>query len=202
MTNENAFWTHPTAIVDPGAKIGRGTKIWHFSHICGQEVEIGEQCSFGQNCYVGSRVKIGKGVRVQNNVSLYDLVVLEDYVFCGPSMVFTNVMNPRAHVPRKEEYQPTLVRRGATLGANCTVVCGTEIGRFAFIGAGCVVTKDVPEFAIMIGVPARQIGWMCHCGVQLEEKVGKVACKTCASEYDLSETACKPLVLKNCFEEK
>lgn len=202
MTHENAFWAHPTAIVDPGAKIGAGTKIWHFSHISGPEVEIGANCSFGQNSYVGPRVKIGEGVRVQNNVSIFDLVVLEDYVFCGPSMVFTNVVNPRAHVPRKEEFKPTIVRRGATLGANCTIVCGVEIGRFAFVGAGAVITKDVPEFAIMVGVPARQRGWMCHCGVQLPGLGLKTTCTVCASEYQVSEHACKPLVLKNCFEEK
>lgn len=201
MTQENAVWVHPTAVVDAGAEIGRGTKVWHFSHICGADVHIGENCSFGQNCYVGPRVRIGRGVRVQNNVSIYDLVILEDYVFCGPSMVFTNVQNPRSHIPRKDEFKPTVVRRGATLGANCTIVCGTEIGRFAFIGAGTVVTKDVPDFALMVGVSARQIGWMCHCGIRLEGS-GSVHCKTCGSEYKISETKCTPVTLKGCFEEK
>ncbi len=205
MTHENAFWAHPTAIVDAGAKIGAGTKIWHFSHISGDEVQIGPQCSFGQNSYVGPRVKIGKGVRVQNNVSIFDLVVLEDFVFCGPSMVFTNVTNPRAHIPRKDEFKPTIVRRGATLGANCTVICGVEIGRFAFVAAGAVITKDVPAFGMMVGVPARLRGWMCHCGVQLPGTTGKAdqsTCPACASEYEITEHACKPLLLKNCFEEK
>ena len=149
VMQENSFWAHPTAIVDSGAKIGAGTKIWHFSHICGDQVQIGSECSFGQNVYVGNRVRIGRGVRVQNNVSIYDLVELEDYVFCGPSVVFTNVMNPRAHIPRKSEFMKTIVRHGASLGANSTLVCGVEVGRFAFVAAGAVVTKNVPAFALV-----------------------------------------------------
>lgn len=195
------YWAHSTAIVDPGAKIGKDTKIWHYSHICGTEVTIGDGCSFGQNCYVGPRTKIGRGVRVQNNVSIYDLVELEDYVFCGPSMVFTNVINPRSHIPRKDEFQKTIVRHGATLGANCTIVCGVEIGRFALIAAGAVITKDVPAFAVMRGVPARQYGWVCHCGVGLEG-VGRIACPSCGSQYEVDGERFKPLTLKNCFEEK
>lgn len=182
-----AYWKHETAIVDPGAQIGDGTKIWHFSHVCGTEVQIGLDCSLGQNVYVGPRVIIGNGVRIQNNVSVYDLVELEDYVFCGPSAVFTNVINPRSHVPRKSEFKRTRVRRGASLGANCTIVCGIEIGQFAFIGAGAVVTKDVPDFALMVGVPARQTGWICQCGIQLQDlKPHQTArCSDCGSEYVL-----------------
>ena len=205
MAQENTVWSHPSAVVDPRAVIGLGTKVWHFSHICGDEVTIGENCSFGQNCYVGNRVQIGKGVRVQNNVSIYDLVTLEDYVFCGPSVVFTNVFNPRAHIPRKTEYRRTLVRRGVSLGANSTVVCGVEIGRFAFIAAGAVVTKNVPAFALMQGVPAKQSGWMCHCGVKLQVPVAGSAqesCLACGSEYKLDAAGLTPLALKNCFEDK
>ena len=199
---EKEFTLHPTSEVDPGAKIGAGTKIWHFSHICGDEVTIGRNCSFGQNTYVGNRVKIGNGVRVQNNVSIYDFVEIEDFVFCGPSMVFTNVINPRAHVPRKDEFKKTIVRRGATLGANCTIVCGVEIGRFAFVAAGAVVNQNVSPFALVMGIPARFSGWMCHCGISLGKKLGQVTCQTCQSQYQIDGNACKPVLLKNCFEEK
>ena len=158
---------HPTAIIDEGAKIGAGTRIWHWVHICGG-AEIGTDCSFGQNVFVGNKVSIGNNVKIQNNVSVYDEVVLEDDVFCGPSMVFTNVHNPRSAIPRKDEYRPTLVKKGATLGANCTIICGVTIGRYAFIGAGAVVTKDVPDFALMAGVPARQIGKVNEAGERVE----------------------------------
>lgn len=158
---------HPTAIIDDGAKIGDGTRIWHWVHICGG-AEIGRDCSFGQNVFVGNKVSIGNNVKIQNNVSVYDEVVLEDDVFCGPSMVFTNVHNPRSAIPRKDEYRPTLVKQGATLGANCTIICGVTIGRYAFIGAGAVVTKDVPDFALMAGVPARQIGRVNEAGERVE----------------------------------
>lgn len=187
-----AYWHHPTAVIDSGAVIGEDTKIWHFSHVCGQETVIGARCSLGQNVYVGPRVRIGSGCRIQNNVSVYDLVELEDDVFCGPSMVFTNVINPRAHVPRKSEFKPTRVRRGATLGANCTVVCGITIGEFAFIGAGAVVTRDVPAFAVMTGVPARRSGWMCQCGQPLRD-TGQVKCSACASEYKITGDTCEAL---------
>ncbi len=207
--NDSTFWAHPTAIVDQGAKIGAGTKIWHFSHVCGNEVQIGENCSLAQNVYVGPRVKIGRGCRIQNNVSVYDLVELEDYVFCGPAMVFTNVINPRAHIPRKDEFKRTLVRAGATLGANCTIVCGTTVGRFALIAAGAVVTKDVPEFAVMAGVPARRMGWVCHCGVGLKDTKtsGSVNCKSCGSSYTLENASTPnerllPVELKGCFTQK
>jgi UDP-2-acetamido-3-amino-2,3-dideoxy-glucuronate N-acetyltransferase len=157
---------HPSAIVDAGAQIGDGSRVWHFAHICGG-ARIGGRCSFGQGVFVGNDVTIGDNVKVQNNVSVYDAVQLEDDVFCGPSMVFTNVYNPRSAVVRKDEYRKTLVRRGATLGANCTIVCGVTIGRYAFVGAGAVVNDDVPDFALMVGVPARQIGWMSRFGERL-----------------------------------
>ena len=157
---------HPSAIVDPGATIGEDCRIWHWVHVSGGAV-IGSRCSLGQNVYVGNRVVIGNNVKIQNNVSVYDAVTLEDDVFCGPSMVFTNVYNPRSAVVRKDEYRPTLVKRGATLGANCTVVCGNAVGQYAFVGAGSVVTKDVPDYALVIGNPGRISGWMCQCGVKL-----------------------------------
>ena len=157
---------HPTAIVDAGALLGEDCRVWHFAHIC-SGARIGSHCSFGQNVYVGNEVVIGNNVKIQNNVSVYDAVTIEDDVFCGPSMVFTNVYNPRAHVTRKHEYRATLVRRGATLGANCTVVCGVTIGQYAFVGAGAVVNRDVPDYALIVGVPARQIGWMSRFGERL-----------------------------------
>lgn len=157
---------HETAIVDDGARIGAGTRIWHWTHVCGGAV-IGEGCSLGQNVFVANRVRIGNRVKIQNNVSVYDNVVLEDGVFCGPSCVFTNVINPRAEITRKDEYRDTLIRRGATLGANCTVVCGATVGEYAFIGAGAVVTRDVPDYALMVGVPARRDGWMSKAGSRL-----------------------------------
>ena len=167
MTKSIRWWKHESAIVDEGATIGEGTKIWHFSHICSGAV-IGNACSLGQNVFVGNQVVIGNNCKIQNNVSVYDNVTLEDDVFCGPSMVFTNVYNPRSAVSRKNEYRDTLVGQGATLGANCTIVCGVTIGRYAFIGAGAVVNKDVPDYALMVGVPARQIGWMSEYGEQLD----------------------------------
>jgi UDP-2-acetamido-3-amino-2,3-dideoxy-glucuronate N-acetyltransferase len=152
-----SFWAHETAIVDEGARIGTGTRVWHFSHVCAGAV-VGERCSFGQNVFVANRVVIGDNVKIQNNVSVYDEVTLESDVFCGPSMVFTNVINPRSHVPRKDEYLRTLVKRGASLGANCTVLCGHTIGEYAFVAAGAVVTRDVADHAMVAGHPARVIG--------------------------------------------
>ncbi len=157
---------HPSAIVDAGAQLGEGTRVWHFVHVSAG-ARIGQRCALGQGVFVGNDVQIGDNVRIQNNVSVYDAVTLEDDVFCGPSMVFTNVNNPRSAVPRKSEYRPTLVRRGATLGANCTVVCGITIGEHAFVGAGAVVSRDVKPFALVVGVPARRIGWMSRHGERL-----------------------------------
>ncbi|MBI3346618.1 MAG: N-acetyltransferase [Burkholderiales bacterium] len=157
---------HPSAIVDDGAQLGDDCRVWHFVHISAG-ARIGAGCSFGQNVYVGNDVLIGDNVKIQNNVSVYDAVTLEDDVFCGPSMVFTNVYNPRSAVTRKDEYRRTLVRQGATLGANSTIVCGTTVGRYAFVGAGAVINRDVPDFALMVGVPARQIGWMSRFGEKL-----------------------------------
>jgi UDP-2-acetamido-3-amino-2,3-dideoxy-glucuronate N-acetyltransferase len=162
----NATAIHPSAVVDAGAVLGEGCRVWHFVHISAG-ARIGRDCSFGQNVFVGNDVRIGDNVKVQNNVSVYDAVTLEDDVFCGPSMVFTNVYNPRAAIARRNEYRRTLVKRGATLGANCTVVCGITIGEHAFVGAGAVVNRDVPDFALMLGVPARQAGWMSRHGERL-----------------------------------
>lgn len=175
-----SYFVHPTAIIDQGAVIGAETRIWHWVHVCGQ-ARIGERCSLGQNVFVGNRVVIGNNVKVQNNVSLYDNVTIEDDVFCGPSMVFTNVYNPRAAVPRKDEYMSTLVRRGATLGANCTVICGVTIGQSAFVAAGAVVTRNVPDYALVVGIPARHIGWMSEYGERLDLPLeGQAEC-VCAS---------------------
>jgi UDP-2-acetamido-3-amino-2,3-dideoxy-glucuronate N-acetyltransferase len=158
---------HPSAVVDEGARLGRGTRVWHFSHVCAG-ARIGDDCSLGQNVFVANDVEIGNNVKIQNNVSLYDAVRIEDDVFCGPSMVFTNVYNPRSAVPRRDQYRETLIRRGATIGANATIICGTQVGRYAFIAAGAVVNRDVPDFALMAGVPARQIGWMSRYGERLD----------------------------------
>ncbi len=158
---------HETAIIDVGAQIGNETRVWHWVHICGGAV-IGEKCSLGQNVFIGNRVTIGNNVKIQNNVSVYDNVFIESDVFCGPSMVFTNVYNPRSAVTRKDEYRDTFVKKGATLGANCTIVCGVTIGEYAFVGAGSVINKNVPDFALMVGVPAKQIGWMSRFGERME----------------------------------
>ena len=180
---------HASAIVDPGASIGEDTRVWHFVHVSGGAT-IGAGCSLGQNVYVGDEVRIGRNVKIQNNVSVYDRVTLEDDVFCGPSMVFTNVYNPRSAVSRREEFRETLVRRGATLGANCTVVCGVSIGRYAFVGAGAVVNRDVPDFALMVGVPARRIGWMSMYGERLDLPLvgsGRTRCPHTGVLYTLEE---------------
>lgn len=183
----NNFTVHPTAIVDAGAQIGAGSRVWHWVHICGQAV-IGEKCSLGQNVFVGNRVRIGNNCKIQNNVSVYDNVTLEDDVFCGPSMVFTNVYNPRSAVTRKDEYLDTVVRRGATLGANCTIVCGVTVGEFAFVAAGAVINRNVPAYALMAGVPARQIGWMSEYGERLELPLtgdGQTTCPHTGRAYHL-----------------
>ncbi len=176
------YFAHESSYVDDGAQIGRGTKIWHFTHVMPGAV-IGERCNLGQNVVVMPGTRIGNNVKIQNNVSIYEGVTLEDDVFCGPSCVFTNVLNPRSHISRRREYRPTLVRRGATIGANATVVCGVTLGRYAFIGAGAVVTADVPDFALMLGVPARQAGWMCQCGIRLEITGSAAHCASCGAGY-------------------
>jgi UDP-2-acetamido-3-amino-2,3-dideoxy-glucuronate N-acetyltransferase len=191
MGAENRFWKHDSAVVDDGAQIGSGTRIWHWVHVCAG-AQIGDDCTLGQNVFIANRVKIGNNVRIQNNVSVYDDVTLEDDVFCGPSMVFTNVINPRSHVPRKGEYRKTTVLRGATLGANATILCGHTIGRYSFVGAGAVVTTDVPAYALVVGTPARRIGWVCACGTRLKTAVGKSVCSECRAVYILDGEACIP----------
>lgn len=176
------YFKHESACVEDGARVGSGTRIWHFSHVM-PLAEIGPDCTLGQNVYVANHVRIGRGVKIQNNVSIYEGVVLEDYVFCGPSMVFTNVRTPRSEFPRKPDYQPTRVRRGATLGANATVLCGITIGAAAFIAAGAVVTHDVPDFALMAGMPARVSGWVCACGPRLAFEGTDARCGECGRRY-------------------
>lgn len=181
-------YQHPSAIVDEGAQIGEGSRVWHFVHVCAG-ARIGRGVSLGQNVFVGNRVVIGDHCKIQNNVSVYDNVTLEDGVFCGPSMVFTNVYNPRGLIERKDQYRDTLVKHGATLGANCTIVCGVTIGAFAFVGAGAVVNKDVPDFALMLGVPARQVGWMSAFGERLDLPLtgeGAVMCQHTKDLYALA----------------
>ena len=177
-----SYYAHPTASVDPGALVGDQTKVWHYSHVM-EGARIGRDCILGQNVFVGRNVRIGKGVKVQNNVSVYEGVELEDYVFCGPSMVFTNVINPRSEIERKQQFQQTLVKQGATLGANCTVLCGLNIGRYALAGAGAVVTRDVPDYALVVGVPARAQGWVCECGERLTFESGVSRCSICHKRY-------------------
>jgi UDP-2-acetamido-3-amino-2,3-dideoxy-glucuronate N-acetyltransferase len=180
------YFVHQSSYVDAPCAIGAGTKIWHFSHVMAN-CRIGERCNIGQNVVISPDVTIGNNVKIQNNVSVYTGCILEDDVFCGPSMVFTNVVNPRSHVTRKDEYKQTLVRRGASLGANCTVVCGTTIGRYAFIGAGSVVTRDVPDYALIYGNPARLRGWICACGVKLpftaNDAAEEAVCAACGAGY-------------------
>lgn len=183
---------HASAIVDDGATIGAGSKIWHWCHVS-SGAEIGRGCSLGQNVFVANRVRIGDDCKIQNNVSVYDNVTLEDGVFCGPSMVFTNVYNPRSQISRKDEYRDTLVKQGATLGANCTIVCGVTIGQYAFVGAGAVINRDVPDFALMVGVPARQIGWMSRFGEQLDLPLsgsGETLCQHTQERYHLVDGRC------------
>lgn len=189
------YTAHHTAIIDEGAQIGSGCRIWHWAHICGDS-SIGTDCSLGQNVYIGNNVVIGNNVKIQNNVSVYDNVVLEDDVFCGPSMVFTNVINPRSAVPRKKEFMDTLVKKGATLGANCTIICGNTIGEHAFIGAGSVVTRNVPAHGLVVGVPAKQVGWMSHHGERLElpiEGTGEALCPHSGRRYLLEGAVLKVL---------
>jgi UDP-2-acetamido-3-amino-2,3-dideoxy-glucuronate N-acetyltransferase len=184
---------HASAIVDAGASIGENSRVWHFSHVCGG-ARIGRDCSLGQNVFVSNDVVIGNNVKIQNNVSVYDAVRIEDDVFCGPSMVFTNVYNPRSAVARKDEYRATVIRRGATLGANCTIVCGSTVGAYAFIGAGAVVNRDVPDYALMVGVPAHQAGWMSRYGERLALPLdgdGEARCPHTGDRYTLRAGICR-----------
>jgi UDP-2-acetamido-3-amino-2,3-dideoxy-glucuronate N-acetyltransferase len=178
-TAQNKAIIHQTTIIDPCAQIGSGTRIWHWTHV-GAGAVIGENCNIGQNVFIADQVNIGKGCKIQNNVSVYQGVILEDFVFCGPSMVFTNIYNPRAAIRKMDQVRPTLVKTGATLGANCTIVCGITIGRYALIGAGAVVNRNIPDYALVVGNPFRQIGWVCQCGERLPDNL---ECLTCGSRY-------------------
>ena len=189
---EQPYYIHPTATVDPGCKIGTGTKVWHFTHVT-EGARIGRDCSIGQNVYIGRDVEIGNKVKIQNNVSVYEKVILEDCVFCGPSMVFTNVINPRSEISRKHEFRPTRARKGVTIGANATVVCGITLGTYSFIGAGAVVTTDVPDYALSYGNPARVHGWMCRCGEKLSFSQNRATCAVCKQKYQKQGTRVKPL---------
>lgn len=183
------YFVHESAFVDEGAKIGKATKIWHFTHIMSGAM-VGERCSIGQNVNIGSRAVVGNGVKIQNNVSVYDSVIIEDDVFCGPSCVFTNVVNPRAFVERKDEYKETRVKKGASIGANATIVCGVTLGEYCFVGAGAVVTRDVPSYALMIGVPAKQKGWVSRAGEILGEDL---ICPATGEKYKIQDGQLKPL---------
>ena len=182
FVSEKKYFVHESSYVDDGVEVGEGTKIWHFSHIL-TDTSIGEECNIGQNVIIGPGVKVGKGCKIQNNVSVYKGVTLEDYVFCGPSMVFTNVFNPRAEIKRMDEVRETVVGRGATIGANATVVCGNPIGRYALIGAGAVVTKEVPDFALVVGNPAKLVGWVCQCAEKLDVTKDEICCASCGKKY-------------------
>lgn len=180
------YFVHESAYIDERCTIGGGTKIWHFSHILSGS-SIGERCNIGQNVVVGPDVTIGRNCKIQNNVSVYKGVILEDGVFCGPSMVFTNIYNPRAEIRKMDQVRPTLVRKGTTIGANATIICGTTLGRYSFVGAGAVVIKNVPDYALMVGNPAKQVGWICRCGVKLELNEKRYVCNGCGNIYQLSE---------------
>lgn len=180
--SDKKYFVHESSYIDEPVEIGEGTRIWQFSHIMSGAI-IGEKCSLGQNVYIGNKAKIGSNVKIQNNVSIYDCVTLEDDVFCGPSIVFTNVVNPRSHISRKHEYKNTLVKRGASIGANATILCGIVINEYAFIGAGSVVTHDVPAYALLVGNPARQVGWICNCGIKLSGKGPAYLCSDCNRKY-------------------
>lgn len=192
------YYTHPSSVIDPGVEIGKGTKIWHFCHVMSDSV-IGDNCNLGQNVFVAGGVKIGNNVKIQNNVSVYTGVILEDDVFLGPSMVFTNVINPRSHIIRQDKYEQTLVKQGATIGANATIVCGITLGEYSFIGAGAVVTRDIPAYGLVYGNPARLQGWMCACGEQLDFRSAKpsyqIVCPSCESAYtQVNAREIKPVI--------
>lgn len=190
------YSVHPSSFIDEGASVGAGTSIWHFSHIM-PRASVGRHCNIGQNVFIASDVVIGDRVKIQNNVSIYTGVVIEDEVFLGPSMVFTNVVNPRSHVSRRDEYRPTLIKRGASIGANATIVCGVTLGRYAFVGAGAVITRDVPDYALVYGNPARLKGWMCRCGVKLclgaEAAPVRTICRRCGAAYEKQDGAIRPI---------
>ena len=194
QTMATDYFVHESSYVDAPCSIGPGTRIWHFSHIM-KNSKIGANCNIGQNVVISPDVEIGNNVKIQNNVSVYTGCILEDDVFCGPSMVFTNVVNPRSHIVRKDEYRTTLVRQGASLGANCTIVCGTTIGRYAFVGAGSVVTRDIPDYGLVYGTPGRLRGWMCACGIALDfdNNENRSKCKACGAEYTKSGQQVAPL---------
>ena len=185
-----SYFAHETAIIDPGAKIGPGTRVWHWAHI-GATAEIGANCSFGQNVYIG-KAKIGNNVKIQNNVLVCDAVVLEDNVFCGPNVGFTNVINPRSHIVRKHEFKLTLVKQGASIGANAVLICGVEVGCYAMIGAGAVITRHVPDYALVVGNPGRRIGWICQCGIRLEVSQDRAHCRSCDSTYQIVDGCLRP----------
>ncbi|MFQ5580663.1 MAG: acyltransferase [Nitrospiria bacterium] len=187
-----AYFAHESAFIDEGVQIGKGTKIWHVSHVL-KGSRIGKNCKIGQNVVIGPNAVVGNNVKIQNNVSVYEGVTLEDHVFCGPSMVFTNVFNPRSEIPRMDVLRPTLVKRGATIGANCTILCGITLGSYAFIGAGAVVTKDVPDYALVVGNPARVSGWVCRCGFRLKIIENRAECSECGLHYRNEDNRIEPL---------
>jgi len=189
---EKKYFVHPSSMVDEPVEIGEGTQIWHFSHIM-SGAKIGKNCIIGQNVFIGSGAILGNKIKIQNNVSIYDGVILEDDVFCGPSMVFTNVFNPRSFISRKKEFRKTVVGKGATIGANATIVCGNSIGRFAFIGAGSVVTKDIPDYALVYGNPGRVKGWVCQCAEEIPFRAGKAKCQACGKKYQKDRVGVKPV---------
>lgn len=189
---EKEYFVHPTAVVDEPVEIGEGTRIWHFSHIM-SGAKIGKNCLIGQNVFIGSGAILGNNIKIQNNVSIYDKVVLEDDVFCGPSMVFTNVFNPRSFISRKKEFRETLVRKGAAIGANATIICGNTIGQYAFIGAASVVTKNVPDYALVYGNPGKVKGWICQCAVEIVFRSGKAVCHACGKRYKKDRMGVTPI---------